>query len=136
MTAYSWASAATGNWKTGALWSPAGGPPTSLDSATISAIGSAYFVQVNTADAAGALTLSGTLTQSGGTISLNAGATVSGGTINSTAGTIKWLGGTLSGVTYDGPLNLTSGASLHLANGSQVVGSGGSGPGTINVTNA
>ena len=64
---------------------------------------------------------------------MNDGGTISGGTINSTAGTLAFDGGTLSGVTFDGPLNLTAPlASVQLANGTIVVGSSGSGPGTIN----
>ena len=51
MTAYTWI-LGSGNWKTAADWSPAGGPPTSADSATISATGSNYTVTVNSADAA------------------------------------------------------------------------------------
>jgi hypothetical protein len=81
----------------------------------------------------GQLNLKGTLSQTGGTLTLDG--TISGGTIDSTAGTLAFDGGTLSGVAFDGPLNLTaSGASVQLANGTTVVGSSGSGPGTINDT--
>ena len=89
-----------------------------------------------TINAGGLLTLGGTLSQTGGTLTLNGG-TIAGGTIQSTAGTLALNGGTLSGVTLDGPLNLTSTKTqqrLHLANGATVVGSSGTGPGTINVT--
>jgi hypothetical protein len=62
------------------------------------------------------------------------GGTISGGTATA-AGVAFTRSGTLSGVTFDGPLNLTSDhASVDLANGTTVVGSSGSGPGTINVT--
>ena len=90
----------------------------------------------------GQLNLNGTLSQTGGTLTLDGG-TISGGTINSTAGTQVFddagstigQSGTLSGVTFDGPLNLTANyASVQLANGTTVVSSSGSGPGTINVT--
>jgi hypothetical protein len=85
-------------------------------------------------DSGGELKLNGTLGQTGGALTLNGG-TISGGTINSTAGTLTLNSGTVSGVTFDGPLNLTaSSASVHLANGTKVVGPSGSGPGTINVT--
>ncbi len=199
MTSYSWLSAVSGNWSTGSDWSPGGGPPTSSDTATISATGSDYTVDANSADDAvaltlssanadlliagsiaaiavggaftmsagevdiagsgfafgqlsvdgtfnlsggtlnvnngGALTLSGTLTETGGTINLNSGGSISGGTIASTAGTINWNGGTLSGVTYEGVLNLTSsGAPGVVANGMTMAGSNGNGPGAINVT--
>ena len=65
------------------------------------------------------------------------GGTISGGTITSAGVSFTTLGGTLSAVTFDGPLNLTSTygpQSVDLANGTTVVGSSGSGPGTINVT--
>jgi hypothetical protein len=85
-------------------------------------------------DSGGELKLNGTLNQTGGALSLSGG-TISGGTINSTAGTLTLNSGTLSGVTFDGPLNLTASAtSVHLANGTKVIGPSGSGPGTINVT--
>jgi hypothetical protein len=84
----------------------------------------------------GQLNLNGTLSQTGGTLTLYGG-TVSGGTINSTGGALDLYGVTLSGVTFDGPLNLTgSSESVSLANGTIVVGSSGSGPGTINDTGA
>ena len=89
-----------------------------------------------TVNGGGELDLGGTLGQTGGTLTLNGG-TIAGGTINSTAGTLNINSGTLSGTTFDGPLNLTSSSvrqSVHLANGATVVGSAGSGPGTINVT--
>ncbi len=85
----------------------------------------------------GTLTLGGALTQTAGTLDLNWGGTISGGVIDVTGGSVGWDGGTLSGVTYEGPLNLTSSSvsqSVHLAKGSTEVGSSGSGPGTINVT--
>ena len=88
-----------------------------------------------TVNGGGRLNLGGTLSQTGGTLTL-AGGTIAGGTIQSTAGTLALNRGTLSGVTLDGPLNLTSTSAqqrIHLANGATVVGSSGSGPGTINV---
>jgi fibronectin-binding autotransporter adhesin len=90
----------------------------------------------------GKLDLNGTLSQTGGTLTLGPGGTISGGTIDSTGGRLVFDGGfhglhagTLSGVTFEGPLNLTAnGASVRFANGTTVVGSSGSGPGTINDT--
>jgi hypothetical protein len=99
----------------------------------------------------------GTLTNSGGTVyiqgtfdntgTLNGsnvlgqavlyGGTVQGGTATPSGLVFSNYGGTLSGATYDGPLNLTSSSveqTVDLANGTTVVGSSGSGPGTINVT--
>ena len=66
------------------------------------------------------------------------GGAITGGT--ATAAGVAFTaqqGGTLSGVTFDGPLNLTLSTvqqSVHLANGATVVGSSGSRPGAINVT--
>ncbi|HZZ62277.1 MAG TPA: hypothetical protein VFE63_14075 [Roseiarcus sp.] len=198
MTSYIWQIASNGDWSAAGAWSPSGAPPTSTDSATIAATGSAYTVSVSSADVAGALTLSsanatlnddgasasltiggtltvsngtlnvangtggsltvGALNLSGGSLSINtngrlnlsggilsqtggtltlAGGTIAGGTINSTAGTLALNSGKLSGVTFDGPLNLTSATvqqTVDLANGTTIVGSSGSGPGTINVT--
>ena len=49
--------------------------------------------------------------------------------------TLTLNGGTLSGVTYDGTLDLSeSGASVNLASGTVVKNAAGTGPGTINVT--
>jgi hypothetical protein len=86
----------------------------------------------------GRLQLKGTLRQTGGTLTLEGGM-ISGGTIDSTAGTLAFteFGGTMSGVTFDGPLNVAGAhAFVALAKGTTVVGSSGSGPGTINVTGA
>ena len=83
----------------------------------------------------GTLTLSGTLTESAGSITLASGGTISGGTIDVTGGTFNRNGGTLSGVRYEGTLNLTaSGAKGVVTNGLTMAGSNGAGPGTINVT--
>jgi hypothetical protein len=196
MTSYTW-NGVSGHWRTASDWSPAGGPPTASDSATIDGSGT-YTVTVRLRDFASSLTLSdpnatlndedahasltiggaltisdgtlnispsddggvltvgalslsggaltigasgglnldGTLSQTGGTLSLEG--TISGGTIDSTAGTLNIQSGTLSSVTFDGPLNLTttSEETVYLANGTTVVGSSGSGPGTINDTGA
>jgi hypothetical protein len=97
---------------------------------------------VLTVTSKGKLDLNGTLSQTGGTLTLGPGGTISGGTIDSTGGRLVFDGGfhglhagTLSGVTFEGPLNLTArGASVRFANGTTVVGASGSGPGTINDT--
>jgi hypothetical protein len=82
----------------------------------------------------GQLDLKGTLHQTGGTLDLYGGA-VDGGVIDSTGGALNMYDVTLSGVRFDGPLNLTSTEQfVTFANGTTVVGSSGSGPGTINVT--
>jgi hypothetical protein len=151
MTAYTWGGG-TGNWKVASNWSPGSpvGPPKATDTATIGATGPAYTVTLNSADAAqsltensssatvddaGSLTLSGTFTLSAGTFILDSGGRLSGGTTNLTGGTFACDGGTLSGVTYDGTLDLSgSGASIHLARGTVVNNAAGAGAGTINDT--
>jgi hypothetical protein len=80
----------------------------------------------------GQLNLNGTLSQTGGTLTLSG--SISGGTIDSTAGALVFGGVTLNAVTFDGPLNLTAGMGVELANGTTVVGSSGSGSGTIIAT--
>ncbi len=63
------------------------------------------------------------------------GGRIDGGTVTSAGVAFSNGGGTLSGVTYDGPLNLSVyDVSVDLANRTTVVGSSGSGPGTINDT--
>ena len=83
----------------------------------------------------GTLTLGGTLNESSGSITLSSDGTISGGTLDVTGGAFNWDGGTLSGVTYEGMLNLIgSSATGFVTNGLTMAGSSGSGPGTINVT--
>ena len=91
----------------------------------------------------GTVYIAGTWNNSGQTLNGSAsfgalalyGGTISGGTVASAGVSFTNSGGTLSGVTFDGPLDLTaSGASVALASGTTVVGSSGSGPGTINDT--
>jgi hypothetical protein len=94
----------------------------------------------------GTVNIAGTYNNSGQTLDGSAsfgqlvllnGGTITGGTATSTGVGFASDGATLSGVTYHGPLNLTSTSvsqTVDLANGATVVGSLGSGPGTINVT--
>jgi hypothetical protein len=149
MTAYTWIGG-TGNWDVAANWTPTGGPPTSADSATISATGAAYTVTINSADVAqsltedsssatvddtGSLTLSSAFTLSAGTFILGSGGTLSGGATQLTGGTFTCDGGTLSGVTFDGALDLSeTDASVYLASGTVVNNAAGTGAGTINDT--
>ncbi len=58
MASYSWKLASSGDWNVASNCSPSGGPPKSMDTATISATGSAYAVTVDSADVASSLTLS------------------------------------------------------------------------------
>jgi len=90
------------------------------------------------------ITTGGTLNNTGATLSVGAGSalgtialagTIAGGTIADAGGGISPAGGTLSGVTYEGIINLTaSNAELFVANGLTVTGVGGTGAGTINLT--
>ncbi len=110
MTAYSW-NLGSGDWNVAINWSPSGGPPTSSDSATISATGSNnYAVAVDSADVASSLTLSSanaTLNDDGASASLTIGGTpaISAGTLN--VATTSVASGVL---TVNGPLNLSGGA--------------------------
>ena len=145
-----WTNPVSGNWQTGSDWS-GGVVPNSNDPTTIAASGS-YVVTVSGSDAAyslavndagaivainsgGSLTLSGLLTVAAGSVELNSGGTIVGGTLVATGGTFGWAGGTLDGVTYWGPLNLSpASSSLFIKDGITLTGAGGSGKGTINLT--
>ena len=152
MTPYTWVGG-TSDWNVGSNWSPGSpaGPPTAMDTATISATGAAYTVTIDTADVAqsltessasatvndmGSLTLCGTFTLSAGTFILDSGGTLSGGTTKVAGGTFACDGGTLSGVTYDGRLDLseTDASRVSLANGTVVNNAAGTGAGTISDT--
>jgi len=153
MTAYTWIGG-TGNWKVASNWSPSSpaGPPQATDTATISATGAPYTVTIGSADVAasltessasatvvdiggGSLTLTGTFTLSAGTFNLGSDGTLSGGTTKLTGGTFVCDGGTLSGLTYDGTLDLSeSFATVYLASGTVVNNAAGTGAGTINDT--
>jgi hypothetical protein len=151
MTAYTWIGG-TGDWNVAANWSPAGGPPTATDTATINATGAAYTVTIDTADVAqsltersasatvddtGSLTLSRTFTLSAGTFILGLRGKLWGGTTKVAGGTFACDGGTLIGVTYDGTLDLSgANASVHLAEGTVVNNASGTSAGTINDTGA
>ncbi len=131
MTSIRWANGTSGNWGTAADWL-GGAVPGAGDSGTIDAAG-AYTVALTGAQAlqslllndagatvadTGTLALTGALTAASGTFALDAGGVVSGGTLSATGGHFAWNGGTLSGATYQGTLDLTaSGASLTIANG-------------------
>jgi hypothetical protein len=126
---------------------------TNLGSITLASGASLYLYGTVSAASLGAITNSGGTVYVGGTWdnsgqTLNGsgsfgeltldGGTISGGTVTSAGVAFTSFSvGTLSGVTFDGPLNLTAfDASVDLANGTTVVGSSGSGLGTINVGDA
>jgi hypothetical protein len=115
MTVYSWATAASGDWGTGTLWTPAGPPNALTADATIGVTGT-YTVTVGAteafsidsltiSDAAASLDLLGTLTLGGATatLNLNAGTIVEDGLIS--GGTIAVAGGSFDvgkSLTYAG----------------------------------
>jgi hypothetical protein len=90
------------------------------------------------------VSITGTLNNAGTTLSVGPGTavptialtgTIEGGTIADATGALGLDGGTLSAVTYEGPLNLTAtNALIYFENGSSVTGPGGSGPGTVTIT--
>ena len=91
----------------------------------------------------GTVYIDGTLDLTGGTLNTSSGlgqavldgGAVDGGTVASSALDFSSYGGTLSGVTYDGALNLSeTGASISLADGTVVNNAAGTGAGTINDT--
>ena len=151
-----WINASGGSWTStanaGADWST-GSVPISTDDVVIALSGSAAYTVTITSGASasatsltvnspnailldqGTLTLTGTLMVSSGIFDLANGGSVSGGTLQATGGSFAWNGGTLSGVTYDGTMNLSSSSSsVIVANGLTMFGVGGTGSGAINLT--
>ena len=85
-------------------------------------------------NAAGATLNVGTSTALG-TLTLVSGGTIENGTIADPGSGLACTDGTLSGVTYDGTMNLSSSSSsVIVANGLTMFGVGGTGSGTINLT--
>jgi hypothetical protein len=84
----------------------------------------------------GTLAITTTLAITAGTFSLGSGSTLSGATVSlGSAGAFAAAGGTLSGVTYQGVLNLTAANAILYAVGDLTFeGSGGTGAGTVNLT--
>ena len=149
MTSYTW-NGVSGDWNNANDWTPAGGPPTSSDSATINGTATTT-ITIDTADAANSLILddpnatidditpwqfpsgsstlqlSSTFILSAGTFILGSGGldangAISGGTIIVAGGTFVCNGGSLNGVTYDGTLDLSENNATVELNGSTVNG--------------
>lgn len=146
----SWANAAGGDWTMASDWDPATVPTSGDDvfitlpgsyTVTIGSgeTGSAASITLNDSDATlettGPLDLAGTLAVDAGTLLLDGG-TIVGGTINEAGGEVVPQDGHLSGVTYQGTLDLSSitDAILYVDNSITLQGAGGTGPGTINLT--
>lgn len=150
MATIDWGSAAGGDWATAADWS-GGVKPGSADTADIAKSGT-YTVTVDSADAAddvnldsadatlavnsgGVLKVGSTLDVTAGALQLNSGGTISGGVLTVGGGSVDWNGGYLSGVTYEGVLDLTASAKLYGSGaGLTVTGAGGTGAGVIDIT--
>src|SRR5216684_4391348 len=131
----------TSDWSVSSNWSPAS-VPGAADGATIG-VGGTVTVTVNTAESVGSLTLADAIATVALTNSLTLGSTLditagkfdvkTGGTI--TGSGLLPQGGTLSGVTNDGTLDLSSAASrLTVTNGITLFGDTGTGPGSVLLT--
>lgn len=143
-----WTNGAGGAWGSAGNWAgsvlPGSGDNVTIDLAgtytvTLAGAQAAHALLLNDAGAivadTGTLTLGGALTASAGVFALDAGGVVAGGTLSASGGAFAWNGGTLSGASYQGTLDLTaSGASLIIANGFTATGAGGTGQGDINAT--
>ena len=152
MPTIAWKSGVSGDWGLGANWN-GGVVPADGDNANFGGSGTDQVTIDNpegidslTTNDAGAtiidnaaLTVGGTLDVRAGTFVLSGGQTtdgaIVGGSVKLNGGQIDWEGGTLSGVTYDGVLNVGADQSLMVSNGLTVTGVNGSGPGVINLTN-
>ncbi len=137
----------TGDWSVASNWSPASVPGTA-DSATIGVSGT-ITVTVNTAESVGSLTLAdanatvalnnsltlgSTLDLTAGKFDLNSGGTILGGTISGSG--LLSQGGTVSGVTNEGTLDLSAASSRLTVNGAGITltGTGGTGLGSVLLT--
>jgi fibronectin-binding autotransporter adhesin len=138
---YTWTATPTGNWNAAGNWTPAGGPPTSADTANINIVAS---VTVDSSDTASILNVSGPAgdilnINSGGTLTIGSSASLGAGVgtqgtinINSATASLVLLGGSSLqvGIAGTGVLNITAGASL-TSPGSTLLGSGPGGSGTL-----
>jgi len=153
MATIQWASGVSGHWETAADWS-GGTVPGAGDDVIIDAPGT-YGVTIKTREAADSLTINdakatvfcknpltigGTLTVAAGKFDVDGNSPVSGGiiggTLRATGGEFLWNGGFLSGVTYEGTLDLSAPSALIISDGLKVTGADGTGPGVINLTGA
>ncbi len=138
-----------GDWSTKADWTggvvPGAGDDVFFDgstkfTATINSAEAAHSITISDASATvqdnAQLTLGGALSITAGTFQLDGNGTISGGTISASGGTLQWNGGALSGVEYDGPLNLAASSSSVTISSAGIVlkGAGGSGNGTVTLS--
>jgi hypothetical protein len=127
-------------------WSNNGG--TISNAASLIMDGSLATANIGIITGSGGITEAGLLDNTGGTlnagsgtqlvtVTLTSGGMVGGGTIVDQGGGFVFSGGTLNNVTYQGPLELTNqAAQAIISNGLAVTGTGGSLPGTIDLTGA
>jgi hypothetical protein len=148
MATVSWKTGNNGDWGTAADWS-GGKVPGASDIVTIAATGT-YKVTISTAEAASSLTLNAagatlsdndtltigsTLTVSAGTFALGSSGDLLGGTLKvGTQGHVQFGGGTLTGVTTQGPLVFGASQAVFIAGGLHAEGASGTGSGTINLS--
>lgn len=144
-----WKSAVGGDWGTAADWSggmvPDAGStviinPLGVYNVTISSAAAALSLNIEAAGATifdnNTLAIGSALTVTAGILDLNPGGRIVGGTLSATGGTFVWNGGVVSGITYDGVLNIATANSLLYVTSAGLVahGGNGSGNGTINVS--
>ena len=149
-TADNWVGTGTTTWGSGTNWSSGSAPgatneaeftgtgssAVTLSAATSQSPFSVWLDNSNiTIDDLGTLNLSGALTLTAGTFTLGGSGTIAGGTIVDQGSGLTFSGGTLSGVTYDGTLNLSANSSsVYVATSLTATGANGTGAGTVNLT--
>ncbi|MBA3811869.1 MAG: hypothetical protein H0X27_09580 [Caulobacteraceae bacterium] len=150
MAVVRWKSGVGGAWETGSNWR-GGVAPGAGDDVFIRRAG-LYTVTIGAPEAVGSLTLNRatatvvndaaltigtTLSIDAGTFQLDSGGKIIGGTLSAAGGVFRWNGGVLSGVTYDGTLDLSADfARLTLTDGFTVHGANGTAAGAIDLTGA
>ena len=155
MTSYTWQQGTSGDWDNGSNWTPSGGPPTELDTATFNGTATETITEGNAAYAQSiylydpnativATSYGGTQNAlitsffdlSAGTFVDGTGGQQTGGqlseaTVIVTGGKFVCDGGFLNDVTYDGTLDLSeAGSAITLEGGSTTIN------GTVNATGA
>ena len=148
MTTTIWKAGASGDWSNAADWSS--GVPSATSTATIAGAGSFLVTLYGSGTVgtllmsapgaqfydAGTLFLAGTLALQSGTLTLAYG-DITGGTIALNGGLFQSQGGTLSGVTIQGQLNLADPeSSLVVTGGLTLLGANGTGSGMLSLTGA
>jgi hypothetical protein len=147
MATITWINTSGGLWSSPSNWS-SDTVPGSGDDVFITT-GNFYTLQINDAEAAqyvdlndptvtlelkaGTLALAGALALQNGLLKLDGG-TLQGGTIADNGGAVQFAGGTLSGVTWQGPLDIGApNSTLTVIGGLTLRQSGGTSPGTLDL---